>query len=104
MTTVFSSWRRAIFLGTLIATTIFSSVTDSQALYYWDTNGSDPGPGSDLNGTWGEDPNWSTNRNGTSSTVSWPADVHAIFAAPGGPNSAYTVTVDGTRFVGDMHF
>ncbi|MBA4149241.1 MAG: autotransporter-associated beta strand repeat-containing protein [Verrucomicrobia bacterium] len=106
MITVFSICRRAIFLGALIAAAIFCTVPVSQAatLYYWDSNGSSAGAGSQPNGTWGEDAYWNVVREGTGSTVGWTADDHAVFAAGTDATTPYTVTVSGTQFIGDMHF
>lgn len=106
MTTVFSSWSRVIFLGALVAATLLGTQSHLKAasLYYWDTNGSEAGPGANLDGTWGEDPNWTTVREGTGATQGWPESNHAVFAAQPNTPVAFTVTVSGTQFVGDMHF
>jgi autotransporter-associated beta strand protein len=85
----------------LLATTNARGLT----LYFWDTNGTGAGCGSEApTGTWGVDAFWNTNGAGVGTgTVAWPAGQIAVFCAGDDAVGAYTVHVKGVVQVGDIH-
>lgn len=92
-----------ILIGLIV---LFSTNSYAFTLHFWDANGSSPGATTENNqatGTWGVDPFWTENPNGTTDTTSWPSGQIAVFAAGNDAFGTYTVTVQDTQQVVDIH-
>jgi autotransporter-associated beta strand protein len=100
--------RRICALPHLVLSPLFLAVvlsllwpSASQAMY-WDGNGATDGAGSAPSGTWGVDPFWNTDGNGTNATTAWVPGSIAIFSAGTNATGTFTVNVSGTQTVGFM--
>ncbi len=73
---------------------------------YWDIDGATAGAGGTTpTGTWNAaNPLWNNTADGTGGTSAWFPGQTAIFAAGTDAAGIYTVTVDGTREIGDLTF
>src|SRR5437588_548836 len=104
-------------LGTTFKTFLFSLwsllllfsaevVRGQGVLLYWDLNGATANSGSSSpSGTWDTSSlNWTTSAGGTLATVAWNDAVtnNARFSAGTDAVGAYTVTLSGTRTVGQL--
>src|SRR5690606_4575206 len=96
-------WRKTIFMGAVLLAATFGTVSDSHAMYYWDTNGSSPGAGATPDGTWAADATWNETVDGSGETIPWSDDVHAAFSAGDDATSAYTARGGGTNNIADIH-
>jgi autotransporter-associated beta strand protein len=74
-------------------------------LYFWDTNGTDPGAGGSApTGTWGVDAFWGKESfTGEVATEAWPPGQVAVFSAGDDAVGAYTIYVKEVVQVGDIH-
>ena len=91
---------------TILLVILLGACLPARAMYFWDTNGTDPGCGSATpTGTWGADSFWNETADGTGTkgTVAWEAGSTAVFSAGGDAVGAYTVTVSGTQQVEGIH-
>src|ERR1035438_927820 len=75
--------------------------------YFWDTNGTDDGPGNPPDSVWAWNTmNWTSDPNGDSPTFANPGRVNIVFAATGGAywteTYDYTVTIQGVAQVSDI--
>ena len=100
------NWIRATVLALLFSATLANA--DSPT-YYWDANGSADGAGDDASGTWGVDPFWTTDPNGTSDTFAYTNRADVVFAAYFEDGwwadiGSYTVTIVNTQKVSDIEF
>src|SRR5688572_12158190 len=74
-------------VAALVMTAGWTATTHAQGTLYWDTNGAEPGAGTNspepgfTDGTWGTDAFWSTDPNGAAATSAWTAGEHAVFSA-----------------------
>lgn len=90
----------------LIFIVFVSTRSFAASLHFWDANGAAAGAtpgGGEATGTWGTDPFWTTNPDGVTTTIPWPSGEIAVFAAGNDAFGVYTVTVDGTQNVDDIH-
>jgi autotransporter-associated beta strand protein len=101
-----SNWARTSILG---AALLFAALQASAATptYYWDTNGSDDGPGNPPDGVWAWDtPTWTLAPDGTGDTFYYSNRANIVFAANTGSDWSgtldYTVTIDGLAHVSDI--
>jgi autotransporter-associated beta strand protein len=85
---------------------LFSAAINACALpfYYWDGNGNSEGAGSAPSGTWGVDPYWTTNQDGTIDTFAYDQRANVAFSAGVDAINPYTVSISNTQQVGDIHF
>ena len=97
--------------GVLLAAILLSVTVANAAtpIYYWDTNGTDDGPGNPPSGVWDNNtPNWTTDPGGDAETFAYPGRAHVVFAATGGAEwdetSDYTVDVDGIVQLSNIYF
>ena len=74
-------------VAALVVTAGCAAMTHAQGTMYWDTNGAEPGAGTNspepgfTDGVWGTDNFWSTDANGTAATGAWTPGDHAVFSA-----------------------
>ena len=97
--------------GVFLAGLLFAAIQAKAATptYYWDTNGSDYGPGNPPTADWYEHtPCWTSDFYGTSPTFECPSRAHFVFAAAGdaywSDTDNYTVTVHRIAQVSDLQF
>src|ERR1035441_9690088 len=85
--------RTILWAALLLAALQARAVTPT---YFWDTNGTDDGPGNPPDGVWAWNTmNWTSDPNGDSSTFANPGRVNIVFAATGG--AYWTETYDYTE-------
>lgn len=67
--------------------------------YYWDSNGTTAGAGTNPTGTWGTDAYWSTSSAGTAATANTltTGTDNLLFSAGSDTTGAYTVTLNGVQ-------
>jgi autotransporter-associated beta strand protein len=89
----------------LVLSLLLAATASATTLQFWDTNGTAAGAGSATpTGTWGVDPYWNTDGGGVGTgTTAWTAGDLAVFAAGNDAVGAYTVYVQNTIQVGDIH-
>ena len=96
--------RTILWAALLLAALQARAVTPT---YFWDTNGTDDGPGNPPDGVWAWNTmNWTSDPNGDSPTFANPGRVNIVFAATGGAywteTYDYTVTIQGVAQVSDI--
>jgi large repetitive protein len=86
----------------LSAAFLFSSLPAAQAqtTYYWDLNGTDPGPGTTPSGTWTVGGNWNNAANGSGTLGTAPGALDTAYFTAGASGaqagaSTYTVSLEG---------
>jgi autotransporter-associated beta strand protein len=94
------------FLSHLVAAIVVtagsSATTHAQGTLYWDTNGAEPGAGTNspepgfTDGIWGTDNFWSADPNGAAATAAWTPGDHAVFSAGTDAMDAF-IDVTGTQ-------
>ena len=101
--------KRCASAGVLLAALLMAAAgaTAATPTYWWDTNGTDDGPGNPPDGVWDwSTPNWTTDYNGDSPPFAYPGRANVVFAATGGAEwdetYDYTVDIQGEEQVSDI--
>lgn len=103
-----SRFTTAITGGIFAAILIAEAATHAAVpTYFWDTNGTDDGPGNPPDAIWsGSSLTWTTDPYGTSPTFAYDTRANIVFAATGGAGWSetydFTVSIEGTAHVSDI--
>jgi autotransporter-associated beta strand protein len=89
-------------VAALVMTAGWTATAHAQGTLYWDTNGAEPGAGTNspdpgfTDGIWGTDNFWSADANGTAATGAWTPGDHAVFSAGTDAMDAF-IDITGTQ-------
>jgi autotransporter-associated beta strand protein len=105
----FESCRKKALLAVFLAALATVGALAATPTYYWDTNGSDDGPGNPPSDLWAwNTPTWTSDSYGTSATFTYPVRANIVFAATGDAfwdqTYDYTVSIDGVAQISNVYF